>query len=106
MRSSEPFQAQILYNQTKHLVPIVHQYLTSTSHLVDLAELMEVALAREDRKPQQELRRDAAHRPDVHAGAVGLGAEEELRTAVPAGDDLERWEWLRLMGDNMELQRY
>ena len=58
--------------------------------LEDLAQLVEVGLSGHKRHAKQELREDAAHGPDVDAGPVHPGAEQELRGAVPPRHDKVR----------------
>ena len=55
--------------------------------LEDLCELVEVGVPCNEGHAQQQLGEDAAHRPDVDAGPVDPGAEEELRSAVPPRHD-------------------
>ena len=53
----------------------------------DLLELIFVGGSREERAARVHLRHDAACGPDVDAGVVGAGAEEDVWGAVPEGDD-------------------
>lgn len=46
-----------------------------------------VRRAGEERAPRVHLGHDAARRPDVDAGVVGAGAEEDVRRAVPERHD-------------------
>ena len=54
----------------------------------DLAELIYLVLAGEERLAEVELGQDAAAAPDVHRGGVG-GAEQDLGGAVPQRDHLQ-----------------
>lgn len=54
----------------------------------DELDLVEVDGAGEVRGSHDELGEDGADGPDVDSAAIVLGVEEELRRAVPAGDDL------------------
>ena len=54
----------------------------------DLLQLIVVGRAGEQRPAGVHLRHDAAGGPDVDAGIVGAGAEQDVRGAVPQRDDL------------------
>jgi len=54
----------------------------------DFLELVFVCGAREERAACVHFGHDTAGGPDVDAGVVGAGAEEDVRGAVPEGDDL------------------
>lgn len=54
----------------------------------DLLELVFVGGSREEGAAGVHFGHDAAGGPDVDAGVVGAGAEEDVRGAVPEGDDL------------------
>ena len=56
--------------------------------LEDEVQLLSLGLAREEGLAGQELGEEAADGPHVDAGAVLVGTEEELRWAVPEGDDV------------------
>ena len=56
----------------------------------DFLELVFVRGAGEEGPAGVHLCHDAASGPDVDAGVVGAGAEEDVRRAVPEGDDLVR----------------
>ena len=53
----------------------------------DLAQLVHLVLARNQRLPQEQLGEDAAAGPDVDRCCVGK-AHEDFRTSVPEGDNL------------------
>lgn len=56
-------------------------------YLKYLVELVDLGLPREHWLHPQQLPEDAAHGPDVNVRGVLLGAQQQLRGAVPQGDD-------------------
>lgn len=66
--------------------------------LADLEDLVHLTVAREQGPEGVELGHDAAYGPEVYGGAVHGGPEEDLRSAVPGGEEGRR-------GDPHMLQR-
>lgn len=77
----------VVIRQAVHAVPI-RLGIRRAPALEDLDQLIDVGPAREQGQARRHLGEDAPHGPDVDSRRVALGAEQQLRRAVPEGDDL------------------
>ncbi|CAI0642138.1 unnamed protein product [Colletotrichum noveboracense] len=67
-------------------------------------DLLNLRLGRHVRRTDDELRKHAAYAPDIDSAAVVLAAEEQLRRAVPACDDLVGHDLVRIREASRETE--
>ena len=66
--------------------PLEHVLLRGTQNIVDLVDLVELVLSREQWEERQDLEPHAARAPEVHLVGVVPVREQALGRAVPAGE--------------------
>ena len=70
------------------LEPLQDVLLGRAEHVVDLVDLVELVLAREQGEQRKDLEEDAAHAPHVHLVVVVALGEQALGRPVPPGGDV------------------
>lgn len=78
-------EAGLEIRETRHAGPLL--FRRRAQHAENLEDLVDLAVAREQRLLRRHLRENAPHAPHVHAGAVLSAAEQDLWRAVPQRDD-------------------
>lgn len=78
----------LVVRQVRHLRPVL--LVRRSEHLKDLVQLVDLAVAREQRSLVRHLAEDAPDAPHVHGRAVVLAPKQNLRCAVPQRDHLVR----------------